>query len=103
MFSRDGLGRRSNVRESLSSGEIGGRGVLGGRCHRSGAGSARRYYVRAPLDPRQGLESGLCYAFPARLRGVCGNHDRRLARRRSEALDEVRRAEVLWGTEAVMA
>ena len=94
----DGLGRRANVRESLSPRELGRRGY-----HRSEAGSARRYYVRATLDSGQRLLPGRRNALPPRLRRVRSNHDRRLARRRSEALDEVRRAEVLWGTEAVMA
>ena len=94
----DGLGRRANVRESLSPGELGRRGY-----HRSEAGSARRYYVRATLHAGQRLLPGRRDTLLARLRRVRGNHDRRLARRRSEALDEVGRAKVLWGTEASMA
>ena len=94
----DGLGRGANVRESLSPGELGRRGY-----HRSEAGSARRDYWRATLDASQRLLPGRRDTLPARLRRVRGNHDRRLARRRSQALDEVRRAKVLCVTEAVMA
>ena len=90
VFSCDGLGRRANVRESLSPGELGRRGY-----HRSDAGSARRDYWRATLDASQRLLPGRRDTLPARLRRVRGNHDRRLARRRSEALDEVGRAKVL--------
>ena len=89
MLSCDRLGRGANARESLSPGELGRRGY-----HRSEAGSARRYYVRATLDSRQRLLPGLRYACPARLLRVGDDHGRRIARLLAEALDKIRRAKV---------